>query len=146
MKRTMGINMLCVIALTLAFVLPVSAAPADLAAPAWHTVRPGETLSSISRMYGASLWSIASANHLANPNQIYVGQRLYIPNQPGEGRTPGCGSTYVVRSGDTLYSISRTFGVSPWSIATANGISNLGRIYVGQRLHIACNIPSGENS
>ena len=36
MKRTMGINMLCVIALTLAFVLPVSAAPADLAAPVWQ--------------------------------------------------------------------------------------------------------------
>ena len=146
MKRTMGINMLCVIALTLAFVLPVSAAPADLAAPVWHTVQRGETLSSIGRMYGVSPWTIASANRLANSNRIYVGQRLYIPNTDKDGKTPGCGSTYVVRSGDTLYSISRTFGVSPWSIATANGISNLGRIYVGQRLHIACNIPSGENS
>ena len=139
MKRTMSISLLCVAAIVLGFVMPVSAAPADLSAPAWHTVRPGETLSSISRMYGVSSWTIASFNRLANPNRIYVGQRLYIPNQPGEGRTPGCGSTCVVRSGDTLYSIGRAYGVSPWSIATANGISNLGRIYVGQRLHLPCN-------
>ena len=139
MKRTMGISLLSVMALVLGFVLPVSAAPADLAATVWHTVQRGETLSSISRMYGVSPWSIASANHLANSNQIYAGQRLYIPNYYGGGWTPRCGSTYVVRSGDTLYSISRAYGVSPWSIATANGISNLGRIYVGQRLHLPCN-------
>jgi LysM repeat protein len=140
MKRTTGIILLCVAAIVLGFVMPVSAAPADLAAPAWHIVQRGETLSSIGRMYSVSPWSIASANHLANSNRIYVGQRLYIPNQPGESRTRGCGSTYVVRSGDTLYSISRTYGISPWSIATANGISNLGKIYVGQRLYLPCNI------
>jgi LysM repeat protein len=43
------------------------------------------------------------------------------------------------RTGDTLYSISRALGVSPWSLATANGISDLSRIYVGQRLHLPCN-------
>jgi LysM repeat protein len=139
MKRAMGISLLCVIALVLGFVMPVSAAPADLAAPAWHWVQPGETLFSIGRMYGVSPWNIASANRLANPNQIYVGQRLYVPNNYGGGWTPGCGSTYVVQSGDTLYSISRAYGVSPWSIAMANGIYDLNRIYVGQRLYLSCN-------
>jgi LysM repeat protein len=135
----MGISLLCVIALVLGFVMPVSAAPADLAAPAWHWVQPGETLFSIGRMYGVSPWNIASANRLANPNQIYVGQRLYVPNNYGGGWTPGCGLTYVVQSGDTLYSISRAYGVSPWSIAMANGIYDLNRIYVGQRLYLSCN-------
>jgi len=139
MKRTVGTSLLCVAAIVLGFVLPVSAAPADLAAPAWHWVQPGETLFSIGRMYGVSPWNIASANRLANPNWIYVGQRLYVPNNYGGGWTPGCGSTYVVRSGDTLYSISRAYGVSPWSIAMANGIYDLNRIYVGQRLHLPCN-------
>ena len=139
MKRTVGTSLLCVAAIVLGFVLPVSAAPADLAAPAWHWVQPGETLFSIGRMFGVSPWNIASANRLANPNWIYVGQRLYVPNNYGGGWTPGCGSTYVVRSGDTLYSISRTFGVSPWSIATASGIYDLNRIYAGQLLSIPCN-------
>jgi len=136
MKRRMGISLLCVIALVLGFVMPVSAAPADLAAPAWHWVQPGETLFSIGRMYGVSPWNIASANRLANPNWIYVGQRLLVPNNYGGGWTPGWGSTYVVQLGDTLYSIGRAHGVSPWSIAMANGIYDLNRIYVGQRLYL----------
>jgi len=138
MKRTVGISLM-VIVLVLGFVMPAYAAPTDLAGSTWHVVQPGETLSSISRMYGVSSWTIASANRLANPNRIYVGQRLNIPNADKGGGASGCGSTYVVRSGDTLYSIGRAFGVSPWSLATANGISDLGRIYVGQRLHLPCN-------
>jgi len=139
MKRTISISSLCVIALVLGFVMPVSAAPADLAAPAWHWVRPGETLSSIGRMYGVSPWSIASANRLVNPNRLCVGQRLYIPSNYGYGGIYGCGSIYVVQLGDTLYSISRAYGVSPWFIATANGIYDLNRIYAGQPLRIPCN-------
>ena len=46
---------------------------------AYHTVSHGQTLSGIAWRYGVSTWAIASANHLANPNVIYAGQRLYIP-------------------------------------------------------------------
>ncbi len=56
-----------------------SPAPAMWGAPAYHTVRPGETLFSIGRRYGVNPYSIASANHLYNPNRIYIGQCLYIP-------------------------------------------------------------------
>ena len=45
--------------------------------------------------------------------------------------------TYVVRSGDTLNSIAARYGVSPSTLARANGISNPNRIYVGQRLVIS---------
>jgi LysM repeat protein len=48
-------------------------------------------------------------------------------------------NTYVVRKGDTLYSIARRYGVTVWAIADANGIYNIDYIYYGQRLHI----PSG---
>jgi LysM repeat protein len=44
-----------------------------------HVVRAGETLYSIARRYGSTYWAIAMANHLINPNVIYVGQRLVIP-------------------------------------------------------------------
>jgi LysM repeat protein len=44
-----------------------------------HTVAPGETLFSIAQRYGTSAQAIAEANGLANPNQIYVGQVLYLP-------------------------------------------------------------------
>lgn len=44
-----------------------------------HTVSRGETLSKIAKKYGTSVSAIAQANSLANPNRIFVGQRLTIP-------------------------------------------------------------------
>jgi len=44
-----------------------------------HTVAPGETLYSIALRYGTSADVLAAANGLFNPNQIYVGQVLYLP-------------------------------------------------------------------
>lgn len=44
-----------------------------------HTVAPGETLYSIASRYGLSAEAIAAANGLANPNQIFVGQVLFLP-------------------------------------------------------------------
>ncbi len=44
-----------------------------------HTVAPGETLYSIAQYYGTTSEAVATANGLYNPNQIYVGQVLYLP-------------------------------------------------------------------
>ncbi|MCV9900747.1 LysM peptidoglycan-binding domain-containing protein [Exiguobacterium sp. N5] len=44
--------------------------------------------------------------------------------------------TYTVKSGDTLYSIARTYGVTVSALAAANNITNYSLIYVGQVLII----------
>jgi LysM repeat protein len=44
-----------------------------------HVVQPGETLWSISRIYGTNPWAIGAANNIYNLNLIYPGQRLCIP-------------------------------------------------------------------
>jgi LysM repeat protein len=44
-----------------------------------HTVAPGETLFSIATRYGTSSDALAAANGLSNPNQLFVGQVLYLP-------------------------------------------------------------------
>ncbi|NJP68067.1 LysM peptidoglycan-binding domain-containing protein [Streptomyces spiramenti] len=44
-----------------------------------HTVRSGETLYSIGRLYGVAWESIAATNNLSAPYTIYVGQVLVIP-------------------------------------------------------------------
>jgi LysM repeat protein len=44
-----------------------------------HTVRYGETLTSIARRYGVSVQSLIAANGLWNPNHVHVGQVLVIP-------------------------------------------------------------------
>jgi len=52
-----------------------------------HTVRRGETLSSIGRLYGVNPYTIAAANALPNANYIRVGQVLTIPTGGSRGGT-----------------------------------------------------------
>ncbi len=54
--------------------------------------------------------------------------------------------TYVVRWGDTLYSVAARYGVSVNALMQANGLRNPNFIYVGQRLIIAgttVSVPTG---
>lgn len=48
-----------------------------------HTVQKGENLYRISKRYGTTVDALARANRLADPTQIRVGQRLYIPSRNG---------------------------------------------------------------
>jgi murein DD-endopeptidase MepM/ murein hydrolase activator NlpD len=50
-----------------------------------HTVSPGQTLSSIARLYGITAKDIATANNLTSTNQLRSGQQLRIP---GNGESP----------------------------------------------------------
>jgi len=81
-------KMLVLVSVVLASLLvttSVAAAPAPsppastVGAARYHWVRPGETLFSIGRLYHVNPYAIAAANHLYNPNRIYIGQCLYIP-------------------------------------------------------------------
>ena len=109
-------------------VVPASASPNESGVV--HVVQRGETLYSIARRYGVDVWTIARANGIANPNRIYVGQRLTIPAwQPVR-------TVHVVQPGETMTGIALRYGVDAWTIARANGITNLNHIYVGQRLAI----------
>ncbi len=64
------------------------------------------------------------------------------PTAPVEGATPpptvsppsSCRFTHTVQYGDTLWSVARRYGASPWAIATANNIVNPDMIFVGQAL------------
>ena len=53
--------------------------------PLTYVVQPGDTLYSIARRFGTTVWAIARANGIANPNSIRRGQRLIIP---GRSTTP----------------------------------------------------------
>ncbi len=97
-----------------------------------YVVQPGDTLYSIARRYGTTVWQLASYNNIYNVNLIYVGQVLIIP----DGTTPPPASTYTVCYGDTLYSIARRFGVTVWQLASYNNIPNPNYIYAGQILRI----------
>lgn len=58
-----------------------------------HVVRKGETLSTVARVYGVSLRSLIAANDLRDPDLLYVGQEVLLPEgaiiaEPGTDPTP----------------------------------------------------------
>ncbi len=57
----------------------------------YHKVKYGETLYSIGRYYGVNPRKIAKVNGLYNPNYIYAGQVLYIPQGGGWDHNSGYG-------------------------------------------------------
>jgi LysM repeat protein len=118
--------------------------PAPQAGPVIHVVQAGNTLYSLARAYHTTIWAIMAANGLSNAN-IYVGQSLVIPTGPYEwypGYPTGdpCGGpiyarTYVVKPGDTLYSIARMFGTTVGALKALNSLTS-DLIYVGTVLYI----------
>jgi len=94
-----------------------------------YIVKYGDTLSKIAREYNTTVNAIATANNIRNVNLIYVGQRLVIP-------TNRYNTVYQVRWGDTLWGISRRYGVSIATIVRLNRIQNPNLIYAGQTLKI----------
>ncbi len=117
--------------------------------PKTHTVAPGENLFRIGLKYGMSWVTLAEYNHLSNPNYVVVGQVINIPGgttQAPDKSAPeskGSSTNYVVKPGDTLFRISKAFGVSQEEIIKANGITNPNRIYSGQVLKIPAAGPAG---
>lgn len=45
-----------------------------------YIIQPGDTLGRIARRYGVDLWVLARVNSIINPNLIYAGQAINIPD------------------------------------------------------------------
>lgn len=97
-----------------------------------YIVQKGDTLNKIAASYGITAKSIALENNLQNINLIYVGQRLIIPTN----RYDLNHTIYKIKWGDTLWSISRRYGVPIATIVRLNRIQNPNLIYAGQTLRI----------
>lgn len=65
-----------------------------------------------------------------------------IPPTPAPTRAPApkpttaSGNAYVVRSGDTLYSIARSYGVTVDALLRVNGLADPKKLHTGQTLRI----------
>lgn len=105
-----------------------------------YQVSRGDTLAAIATRFNTTVAAIVQLNGITNPNRIFVGQRLLVPNTglPNQIAPPSTAptQTYVVQRGDTLLSISLRFNRSIQAIAAANNITNPNRIFAGQTLVI----------
>jgi membrane-bound lytic murein transglycosylase D len=113
-----------------------------------HRVQRGETLGHIAGRYGTSVTAIRAANNNVNPKRLQIGQLLIIPRSgvsptrvasagpAGGASSGGTGPlTVTVRSGDTLWAISRRYNVPTTQLMQINGLQS-SRIHPGDRITV----------
>lgn len=101
------------------------------------TVVRGDTLSKIAQEYNTSYEYLAKTNDIANPNLIYIGQKLIVPILESKDINDTSHKLYIVKRGNTLTQIAREFGVTIESIVKLNNIANPNLIFTGQILRIS---------
>lgn len=117
-----------------------------------HRIAQGDSLSTIARRYGVSVSSLMAVNGLHN-HSIRAGKTLILPGNVGReplsaaqvattrarlsaGQSSAQSQEYVIRNGDSLWSIARRFKVSTQQLVAWNDISTKKPIQPGQRLKI----------
>lgn len=109
-----------------------------------HIVQRGETLFSIAQQYGLTVEAVAHTNGIADPRQIYVGQRLVISGGQGDANTAET-TPYMIQAGDTLASIARRYLTTWQTLIQVNGLLSPDVIYPGQVIQVpTLNKPAGE--
>ena len=93
-----------------------------------YVVKKGDTLYGIANKYNVSIDNLKSYNNLST-DSLSIGQIIKIPDNKANS------NEYVVKSGDSLYSISRKYGVSVDELMSVNNLKST-VLSVGQVLKI----------
>ena len=138
-----------------------SAAPGQLNAMQWHTVKKGETIATIAKKLRVNRTDLAEANYLKVNSRVKVGAKLIIPRMPSSALLarassadleyaaaatvaeilaetaalpePAAAKVYRVRAGDTLSALSRKTGATVAQLKSWNKMRGT-RLNVGDRL------------
>jgi len=106
-----------------------------------YTVRPGDTLSSIARRYDVRRSEIRRLNPGIDARPLRVGDVIRLPAgvgapPPPPPPPPVNTSDYIVRPGDTIYSIARANGMSVGQILELNPRLDPSRLRVGDVIRL----------
>ncbi|MDZ4402985.1 LysM peptidoglycan-binding domain-containing protein [Prosthecobacter sp.] len=124
----------------------------DLAAHTTYIARPGDTLWRIASTHRVSVGEIQQLNRMTE-EEVHVGQTLlipsphrlsspttqvsYKPSTPGSSPAPVSTSAYyTVKKNDSLKGIAIKHKMTTVTLASANNIKDVNKIFVGQRLKI----------
>ncbi len=115
-----------------------------------HKIKNGETLSHISQKYRTTIPLIKEVNNIRG-HQIRAGKYLMVPTATKSLNTyslsqqsrisaiqntnrSGTKQSHIVRSGQSLWSISKNYGVTTKALAKWNGMAPIDTLSVGQKL------------
>lgn len=128
---------------------PTTTNPPSVSSTSTHTVDIGQTLYSVARQYKVSVKELAAWNNFGTDERVKVGQVIII-KAPSKSYSPtanetkpsstssvisSSSSTHEVQKTETLYSISKRYGVSTKQIQDWNGMTD-NNVKIGQKLII----------
>ena len=116
-----------------------------------YKVNKGDTLYSISRKYQITVAELRAANNLSENDVLKAGQKLIIPeadistavalsgnnNNKSDSSVNTSNTTEIeVKKGDTLYSLSKKYGLTVADLLAINNLDSSSVIKVGQKLKV----------
>jgi membrane-bound lytic murein transglycosylase D len=100
-----------------------------------HVVRRGDSLWRISRRYDVKIADLLSWNRLTNKSKIFEGNKLFV-SHASASLASRQGAVHVVEAGDTLWSISRSRGVTVGQLRHWNGMEGADLLRPGDKLRV----------
>lgn len=95
-----------------------------------YVVKSGDTLYKIAQNFNTTVNNLKRLNNLTN-DDLSIGQILLVPAQSATGNS----NTYIVRSGDSLWSIANRYNTTVDTIKRLNGLTS-NTLSIGQVLAI----------
>ncbi|WP_439818442.1 LysM peptidoglycan-binding domain-containing protein [Weissella paramesenteroides] len=111
------------------------------------TVKSGDTLYALAAAHHVTVDELVSANKIANANLILTGQKIELPGSSATSaqstassaatKPAAKGTSYTVKSGDTLWAIANANGLTLSELLSANqGLQASSIIYVGDSINL----------
>jgi len=107
-----------------------------------HEIKEGETLSQLAQKYGTTVGDIMRLNGMNTDSKLFVGEKVKIPGA-GETVVAATAKTHIVEKGETLYQLSKKYGVTVNQLRDWNNITG-NNIQVGQTLKVSA--AGGDNT
>lgn len=113
-----------------------------------HTVKAGDTWWDIANKYKVEVRKLTSWNGKAPADTLHLGQKLVIWTQDGKAAPNKTVRTvnYKIRSGDSLWKISKKFNVSVAQVREWNGLSDRTLLKPGQNLTLYVDVTQQHGS
>jgi LysM repeat protein len=112
-----------------------------------YQIKAGDTLYRLAQRFGTTVAALISANPSVKPDQIQIGQRIYVPKKqqfaptitPTETSTftgsPGL-TPYIVQPGDTFFKLAQRFSTTFEALIRANPTINPFSLLIGEQISI----------
>ena len=95
-----------------------------------YTVKKGDNLYNIAKAYNTTVSELTKINSLKNTS-LSIGQVLKIPNN----KTTSTNTTYIVKKGDSLYSIAKKYNTTVDNLKNKNNLKT-NNLSIGQKILI----------